>query len=275
MKACFIHAKQSLGRKRLMKKATLITGAGSGLGKEFALLYASKGNNVVLIDINKDAILSVKEEIQKNPSVEVFTFVADLSKEETYAGVFNFTKENELFINNLVNCAGFGDCKDFKDMEVYKQIAMTNVCCNALLYFSRVYLDDMLTNNEGHIINVCSIAGLYPGPYMCTYHAVKGYVYNLSSAISFELRNTNIKCLTLCPGPFNSKFVSEAHNDFTFKKKKPLEAKEVAQIGYTQSMKGKDFYIIGKGNRFQYFMSRFVTRKTLLKTSAKTLKAKI
>ena len=58
-------------------------------------------------------------------------------------------------------------------------------------------------------------------------------------------------------------------------KKKPLEAKEVAQIGYTQSMKGKDFYIIGKGNRFQYFMSRFVTRKTLLKTSAKTLKAKI
>ena len=259
-----------------MKKATLITGAGSGLGKEFALLSASKGNNVVLVDINKEAILSVKEEIQKkNPSVEVFTFVADLSKEDTYAGVLNFTKENVLFINNLVNCAGFGDCKDFKDMEVYKQIAMTNVCCNALLYFSRVYLDDMLANKEGHIINVCSIAGLYPGPYMCTYHAVKGYVYNLSSAISFELRNTNIKCLTLCPGPFNSKFVSEAHNDFTFKKKKPLEAKEVAQIGYTQSMKGKDFYIIGKGNRFQYFMSRFVTRKTLLKTSAKTLKAKI
>ena len=160
-------------------------------------------------------------------------------------------------------------------MEVYKQIAMTNVCCNALLYFSRVYLDDMLANNEGHIINVCSIAGLYPGPYMCTYHAVKGYVYNLSSAISFELRNTNVKCLTLCPGPFNSKFVSEAHNDFTFKKKKPLETKEVAQIGYTQSMKEKDFYIIGKGNRFQYFMSRFVSRKTLLKTSAKTLKAKI
>ena len=259
-----------------MKKATLITGAGSGLGKEFAFLYASKGNNVVLVDINGEALVSVKEEIQKkDPNIEVFTFVADLSKEDTYAGVLAFTKENGLFINNLVNCAGFGDCKDFKDMEVYKQIAMTNVCCNALLYFSRVYLDDMLANDEGHIINVCSIAGLYPGPYMCTYHAVKGYVYNLSSAISFELRNTNVKCLTLCPGPFNSKFVAEAHNDFTFKKKKPIEAKEVAQIGYTQSRKGNDFYIIGKGNRFQYFMSRFVTRKTLLKTSAKNLKAKI
>ena len=48
-----------------MKKATLITGAGSGLGKEFALLYASKGNSVVLVDINGEALVSVKEEIQK------------------------------------------------------------------------------------------------------------------------------------------------------------------------------------------------------------------
>ena len=67
-----------------MKKATLITGAGSGLGKEFALLYASKGNSVVLVDINGEALASVKEEIQKkDPNIEVFTFIADLSKEET------------------------------------------------------------------------------------------------------------------------------------------------------------------------------------------------
>lgn len=259
-----------------MGKATLITGSGSGLGKEFALLYASKGNNVVLVDINENGINSLKEEINnKFKTVEVYTVVADLSKTEEYKKVLDFTNKEDLFINNLVNCAGFGDCKDFKDMEVYKQIAMTNVCCNALLYFSRVYLDNMLKNNEGHIINICSIAGLYPGPYMCTYHAVKAYVNSLSSAISFELRNTKVKCLTLCPGPFNSKFVAEAHNDFTFKKKKPIEAKEVALIGYAKSIKGKDFYIIGKGNRLQYFMSRFVSRKTMLKESAKTLKEKI
>lgn len=259
-----------------MRKATLITGSGSGLGKEFALLYASKGNNVVLVDINENGINSLKEEINnKFKTVEVYTLVVDLSKTEEYKKVLDFTNKEDLFINNLINCAGFGDCKDFKDMEVYKQIAMTNVCCNALLYFSRVYLDNMLKNKEGHIINICSIAGLYPGPYMCTYHAVKAYVNSLSSAISFELRNTKVKCLTLCPGPFNSKFVAEAHNDFTFKKKKPIEAKEVALIGYTKSIQGKDFYIIGKGNRFQYFMSRFVSRKTMLKESAKTLKEKI
>lgn len=259
-----------------MRKATLITGSGSGLGKEFALLYASKGNNVVLVDINENGINSLKEEINnKFKTVEVYTLVVDLSKTEEYKKVLDFINKEDLFINNLINCAGFGDCKDFKDMEVYKQIAMTNVCCNALLYFSRVYLDNMLKNKEGHIINICSIAGLYPGPYMCTYHAVKAYVNSLSSAISFELRNTKVKCLTLCPGPFNSKFVAEAHNDFTFKKKKPIEAKEVALIGYTKSIQGKDFYIIGKGNRFQYFMSRFVSRKTMLKESAKTLKEKI
>ena len=51
----------------------------------------------------------------------------------------------------------------------------------------------MLENNEGHIINVASIAGFLPGPYMCTYHATKGYVVLLGEAISHELRKTKVK----------------------------------------------------------------------------------
>ena len=130
----------------------------------------------------------------------------------------------------------------------------------------------MIKNNEGHIINVSSIAGLYPGPYMCTYHCCKSFVYSFSSALSYELRKTNIKVLTLCPGPFNSKFVDKAHNGYTFKLKKPLEAADVARIAYKKSQKGKDLYIIGFNNRVQYFFSRFVPHSFVLKTSAKTIK---
>lgn len=257
-------------------KIAMITGAASGLGKELARIYGEKGNHLFLVDMNQDNLAQVKEEFSSLfPSIQIFTFVADLSSKEGMKSVYTYARENGFFVNYLVNCAGFGDCTDFKDMDIDKQLAMTEVDCNAVLYFSRVFLDDMLANNEGHIINVSSIAGLYPGPYMCTYHCCKSFVFNFSQAISFELRKTKIKVLTLCPGPFNSRFVDRAHNGYTFKVKKPLEARDVAQIAYKQSMKGKNLHIIGFGNRLQYFFSRFVSHNFILKTSAKTIKKDI
>ena len=139
-------------------KVTLITGAASGLGLEFAKLYAKDNNNLLLIDINKEGLNKAKEEINDlYPNVIVDLIIADLSDVNELKKVYNYTTEKEYFINNLVNSAGFGDRCDFKDMNIDKQITMTNVDCNSLLYFTRVYLDEMLKHDEGHIINVASI----------------------------------------------------------------------------------------------------------------------
>lgn len=210
-------------------KTTLITGAASGLGREFSYLFAKDGNNLLLIDIHKEGLEKTKQEIQKiNHSIHIDLLEADLSDLTSYKKIYAYTKENNYFINYLVNCAGFGDCCDIDKMNIDKQLTMTNVDCNALLYFTKVFLDDMLVRNEGHIINISSIAGFMPGPYMCTYHACKSYVLLLGEAISYEIRKTNVKLLTLCPGPFISSFVKEAHNDYTFTKITPVSAKAVA-----------------------------------------------
>lgn len=254
-------------------KFTFITGAANGLGKEFAVIYGRDGNNLFLVDKDSVALNSVKDELKElYPNIVIDTFVADLSKEEDLKKVYNYTKELGYFVNNVLNCAGFGDRCDFKDMDIDKQLKMTNVDCNAVLYFTRVYLDDMLKHNEGHIINVASIAAFMPAPYMCTYHACKSYVLLLGEAISYELRKTNVKLLTLCPGPFLSKFVELAHNDYTFKKIKPVTAKTVAEFGYKKSLQGKSLAIVGFKNRLTIFASRFVPRKFVTKTSAKTMK---
>lgn len=252
---------------------TFITGAANGLGKEFAKLYAKDNNNLLLIDIDEVALNSVKDELLISfPNIFVDTFIADLSKEEDLKKVYNYTVEKEYFVNNVVNAAGFGDRCDFKDMNIDKQLKMTNVDCNAVLYFTKVFLDEMLKRNEGHIINVASIAAFMPAPYMCTYHACKSYVLLLGEAISYEIRKTNVKLLTLCPGPFNSKFVELAHNDYTFKKIKPIEASEVALFGYKKSLKGKSLAIVGFKNRLTVFATRFAPRKFVTKSSAKTMK---
>ena len=252
---------------------TFITGAANGLGKEFAKLYAKDNNNLLLVDIDEVALGSVKDELLESfPHVFVDTFVADLSKEEDLKKTYNYTLEKEYFVNNVVNAAGFGDRCDFKDMNIDKQLKMTNVDCNAVLYFTKVFLDEMLKRDEGHIINVASIAAFMPAPYMCTYHACKSYVLLLGEAISYEIRKTNVKLLTLCPGPFNSKFVELAHNDYTFKKIKPIEASEVALFGYKKSLKGKTLAIVGFKNRLTIFATRFAPRKFVTKSSAKTMK---
>lgn len=254
-------------------KITFITGAANGLGKEFAVLYGKDNNNLLLVDIDEVALISVKEELSRMfTNIFIDNIVADLSKEEELKRVYKYTLDKEYFVNNVVNAAGFGDRCDFKDMDIDKQLKMTYVDCDAVLYFTKVFLDEMLKHDEGHIINVASIAAFMPAPYMCTYHACKSYVLLLGEAISYEIRKTNVKLLTLCPGPFLSKFVELAHNDYTFKKIKPVTASKVAEFGYKKSLKGKSLAIVGFKNRLTIFAARFAPRKFVTKTSAKTMK---
>lgn len=254
-------------------KITFITGAGSGLGKEFAKLYAKDKQNLLLVDINNDSLNKVKEEILSiYKDIEVFTLQADLTKISELNRVYEYTVQNNFFVNNVVNAAGFGDREDFKNMDINKQLNMTNLDCNALLYFTRVFLDNMLKENDGHIINISSIAGFIPGPYMCTYHACKAYVLLLGESISYELKGTNVHLLTLCPGPFNSNFVKLAHNDYTFSKIKPVDASVVASFGYKKSKKNKTLAIVGFKNKLTIFVTRFFSRKFVTKSSAKTMK---
>lgn len=254
-------------------KITLITGAANGLGKEFAGLYAKDGNNLLLVDIDQTAILSTVSLLkEKYPKIIIDYLIIDLSRMDNLEYVYQYTIKKNYFVNNLVNAAGFGDCKDFKDMDINLQIKMTNVDCNAVLYFTKMFSLQMLEHNEGHIINVASIAAFMPAPYMCTYHACKSYVLFLGEAIAYEFRKTQVKVLTLCPGPFISKFVDVAHNDYTFKKIKPVSSLKVAEFGYKKSLKGKHLAIVGIKNRLTIFLTRFFPRRFVTAMTAKNMK---
>ena len=254
-------------------KITLITGATSGLGLELAHIYAQNNNNVLLVARNENKLKSIQSELkEKYNNVVIDYFVADLEQKNELKRVYEYTSSKEYFVNNLVNNAGFGDRTDFKDMDIEKQMAMTDLNCNAVLYLTKIYLDKMLEHNEGHIINVASIAAFMPGPFMCTYHATKAYMLLLGEAISYEIRKTNVKLLTLCPGPFLSEFVKKAHNDYTFKKIKPVTAKKVATFAYKKSIKGKRVAIVGFKNKLTVFACRFFPRNFVTMVSAKNMK---
>ena len=254
-------------------KITLITGATGGLGKAFAKLYAKDGNNLLLSGTNADKLAAMQAELQGEfPELTVDVYQANLTDRAALRALYAYTQEKGYFVNNLVNNAGFGDCNAFAEMDVDTQMNMLDVNCAALLYFTRMFLTDMLKNDEGHIINVSSMAAFMPSPYMSTYHASKAYVLYLGEAIAHEIRKTKVRILTLCPGPFDSGFVGTAGNTLTFEKIKPISAEKVAAYGYKKSQKGKRVAVVGFGNKITTFLPRLFSRKFVTTIAASTTK---
>ena len=257
-----------------MEKYTLITGGASGLGLELAKLFAIEKNNLFLVSSNPENLNKAKFELEKEFNVDVKVLALDLSNPSNFNYVKEFSNAHNMFINNLVNCAGFGDRTDFVEMDIDKQIKMVELNCNAQMYLMHAYLKEMINAKEGHILNISSIAAFVPGPYMVTYHASKAFLSNLSQGIERELKGTGVKLTTVCPGPFESGFVSKAGNEYTFSKIKPISATKVAEISYKACMKNKSFLVIGFKNKLMMFLTRFAPRKFVINTSASQIKKK-
>lgn len=257
-----------------MVKFSLITGGASGLGLELAKLFAKNGNNLFLVSSNPENLDNAKKKLIEEYKIKVETIALDLSNPDNFSKVKDYSDKHEMFISNLVNCAGFGDRTDFIDMDIDKQLKMVELNCNAPMYLMHAYLKDMIEAKEGHILNISSIAAFVPGPYMVTYHASKAFLSNLSQGIERELKGTVVRLTTVCPGPFESGFVSKAGNEYTFSKIKPISASKVAQISYKACMRNKSFLVIGFKNKFMMFLTRFAPRKFVINTSASQIKKK-
>ena len=166
-----------------MAKA-LITGASSGIGKDIAKELAKRGYDLILVARNVDKLNAVKKEIKAN--VEIIPM--DVSIKE------NCIRLHEMvgFVDILVNNAGFGVFGKFINTDLNKEIQLIETNVIAVHILTKLFLNDMVKNNSGYILNVASIAGHLPGPLMAAYYSSKHYVYTLSSSINEELKKEKI-----------------------------------------------------------------------------------
>ena len=192
----------------------LITGASSGLGREFAKLLADKYDELVIVARTESKLIELKEELEKVSKAKVKIVVMDVSIKENCEKLHEENKDVDLLVNN----AGFGDYGEFTETSLDKELSMINTNIVAYHILTKLYLKDMIKANKGHILNVASIAGFMPGPLMATYFATKSYVVRLSQAIREELRRSKskVKISILCPGPVNTNFKNAANIKFNF-----------------------------------------------------------
>ena len=231
----------------------LVTGASSGMGREFALYLAELGYDLIICARRTDVLNQLKDEI-KNVSVRVITILYE-----------HLTADGEQ-IDVLINNAGFGAYGKFSDVPLEREIELihTNVC--AVHVLTKLYLADMKKRGSGLILNVGSIAGFAPGPTFSSYYASKNYVVRLTEAIHEELRREKspVKISVLCPGPVNTGFFDTANVRFAVK---GLNAREVARYAFDKAQAGKMVIIPGFMMKATKFFMHFVSEKALTRVS--------
>lgn len=251
-------------------KTTLITGASSGIGKELAIIHASKGGNLVLVARRVEELELLKSELEDKYKVKVSIFQQDLSKQDSAKSVYGFCKQNNIEIEYLMNNAGFGGHGNFVDRSLEKDVEMIHLNIQSLVELSHLFLQDMKKRKSGKILNTASTAGFLPGPLQATYFATKAFVVSFSKGISHELKPYGISVTALCPGPVKTEFEYVAGMGESNMFKNGATAYSTALKGYNSMMKGKRICISDNGLNFAIrFLLPFAPDSLILKAIEK------
>lgn len=237
-------------------KTALVTGASSGIGKEFAELLAKDKYNLVITARSEDKLNEIAKELNSAYGIEVTVIPFDLAEPNAGITLYEELQNRNITINVLINNAGYGDFGVFTTTDEKKTVDMMNLNMVNLTELTLVYSKEMVARNEGMILNIASTAAFQPMPKFATYAATKAYVLHLTEAIHFELKGTNVKVCALCPGPTKTGFEAAANMDNSpLFDKNAMSAKKVALIGYKGLKKNKVIIIPGFKNKLFAFMA--------------------
>ncbi|MBB3710553.1 hypothetical protein FHS00_000106 [Limimaricola variabilis] len=240
---------------------TLITGASSGLGVEFARIAARGGRRLILSARSEDKLEALAAELRER--VEVVVIPADLARPGGAERLWREASEGRR-IEILINNAGLGLHRRFGDggTEEVERLVAVNVSAATILMQAAVA--HMRRENTGHIMNVSSVAAFIPGPGMAVYHATKAYLLSLSDAVSSELRaeESEVTVTALCPGPVETNFFETAgmHPDGPAGPVRPARARDVAQAGWEAMLAGRQTVVPGGMTRIAAFAGRVLPR---------------
>ena len=241
----------------------VITGASTGIGREFAQICAGRGYDLVLIARSVQALEDLAAGIREKSRRNVRVIALDLSAVDAPPKLWDALSDVASEIEILINNAGFGLTGFFAELDSEKQMEIIHLNIGALTHLSRLFLPARIARRKGYILNVASTAAFQPGPLMAVYFASKAYVVMLSEALHNEIRDKGVIVTTLCPGPTRTEFQSRAGMDASklFSGPNVMDARTVAEIGFKAMMGGRSLVVAGRLNGLMAFLTRFAPRQ--------------
>ncbi|MBV9242136.1 MAG: SDR family oxidoreductase [Acidobacteria bacterium] len=250
---------------------TLITGASSGIGEEFARRLAAEGRDLVLVARSERALHELCDELMLKHKIMAHYIVTDLTGAESDAVVFEETTKHGFEVDWLINNAGYGAYGDFSNVDLDKQKGMIDLNIRSLIALTHRYLPSMRERRRGTIINVSSAAGFQPLPYMAVYAATKSFVTAFSEAIAEENREYGVQIMALCPGSTKTNFFKAASMDNPIHAKGQQTVDEVVDTALRGVRQGRTRIISGLTNHITAMAVTFVPNKLITRLMARAL----
>ncbi len=249
-----------------MKKIIVVTGASSGMGKEFLLQVLEKEKNIDeiwAIARREERLKELKEKI----SEKIVPIKVDLSKESDLKKYKDRLEKEKPSIAILANCAGFGVFEHTENIDTEVKLNMIDLNVKAPVAMIDYSLPYMQKGSK--IMNIASCAGFQPIPYINDYAATKSFLLSYSRALNKELQYRDIHVLAVTPYWTKTEFFDRAVDD---KKKKVVinynamyDPANVMKLAIKDLYTKKDVSIYGFVNRGQRALTKVLPHSLVMK----------
>ena len=243
----------------------IVTGASSGMGREFVLQLSGhvQVDEIWAIARRADAL----EELKSKVSVPVRPIPLDLLQEESFTKLESLLAAEKPEVKLLVNAAGFGKFGAYHKVSLEDDCRMIDLNCKALLVMTRLCVPYMPRGS--HILQLDSLSAFQPVPYITTYGATKSFVLSYSRAMNRELKEKGIRVMAMNPGWvktefFNHAFQTNGAGEVQYFDRL-YEAADVVKTGLKDLYRSrKDYSVHGFPVKFQVFLVKLVPHRFVM-----------
>lgn len=253
-------------------RIAVITGASSGIGREYAGLLAKESS--------VDEIWALARDIEKLKALAdgsdfpIRTFSVDVSDPDSVKNFASALEKEKPGVTWLVNSAGFGKFCSYNDISPETSAAMVKTNCEGVVNITLAALPFM--DGGAHIINMGSAAAFQPLPYENIYAATKAFVRSYSRALNRELAGRAISVTCACPSWVETDFFKTANSFETAKGatdyKGIVSPAVVAQKALDDAKKGRDMSVVTLRTKFEHLLAKILPQRMVMDTWMKRQK---
>ncbi|MFD3003664.1 SDR family NAD(P)-dependent oxidoreductase [Pontibacter toksunensis] len=246
---------------KVENKVILVTGGGSGMGRELVLQLIAKGAKVITIDINAAALQETLELAGNNAS-SVKTFLIDITDRRSVEELVPTAISQFGVVDGIINNAGiiqpFIKLNDLSFETIERVI---NINLYGTLYTTKAFLPHLISRPEAHIVNISSMGGFLPVPGQTIYGATKAAVKLLTEGLNSELKNTKVHVTVVFPGAVRTNIMGNSGLDNAASMDDPraariTSAQQAAQV-IIRGMESNQYRVlVGKDAKIMDFLYR-------------------